>query len=146
MISGILSDRLETKDNLTAKSKICMFSSFMSFPLTALCCLVQNNFWFSITAISFKTLLSASITSPAMTMMQNTQSSQDVGKIISGHTFFKTVAGGMSPLIFSKITTSLGASASPSLYGRILSLFGFIGYWGCIPFWWLAGQSYKAHM
>ena len=40
MISGILSDRLETKTNLTAKSKICMFSSFLAFPLTALCCLV----------------------------------------------------------------------------------------------------------
>ena len=69
MVSGILSDRLETKENLTAKSKICMLSSFLAFPLTALCCLVQTNFWFSMTIITIKTLLSASFNSPAMTMM-----------------------------------------------------------------------------
>lgn len=143
MLSGILSDRLETKQNLTAKSKICMFSSFLAFPLTALCCLVQNNFWFSISAITLKTLLSASFNSPAMTMMQNTCSSKEVGKIISGHMFYQTIAGGLCPLIFSKIATVMGASATPAIYGKLLAVFALFGYWGSIPFWWLAGRSYK---
>lgn len=143
LASGILSDRLETKENLTIKSKICMYSSFMAFPLTALCCLITKNFWFSIVMITLKTFLSASFNSPAMTMMQNTTNSQEQGKIISGHMFYQTVAATVCPIMFSKIATTLGASANPILYGKILAGFALFGYWGSIPFWWLAGRSYK---
>lgn len=145
MGSGILSDQLETKDNPTAKSKICMLSSFLAFPLTAMCCLVQNNFWFSMTTIILKTFLSASFNSPAMTMMQNTTGSKEQGKIISGHMFYQTVAATLCPILFSKIATSLGAAATPALYGKILAGFALFGYWGSIPFWWLAGRSYKQY-
>lgn len=36
---GIISDKLEKK-NLMAKSWVCIVSSMMAFPLTALCCLI----------------------------------------------------------------------------------------------------------
>jgi MFS family permease len=68
LLGGIISDFYE-KNDLMAKSKVCMYSSLFAFPLTALCCLITKNFWFSITMITLKTLLSASFTSPAMTMM-----------------------------------------------------------------------------
>jgi hypothetical protein len=38
------------------------------------------------------------------------------------------------------MATTLGAAANPSLYGKILAAFAFVGYWGSIPFWWLAGR------
>ena len=100
LLSGVLSDRLETKENLTAKSRICMLSSLLAFPLTALCCLVQNNFWFSMSVITLKTFLSASYNSPAMTMMQTTTGSKHQGKIISGHMFYQTVAATLCPILF----------------------------------------------
>ena len=110
-----------------------------------MCCLVQNNFWFSIGTITLKTFLSASFNSPAMTMMQNTTGSKHQGKIISGHMFYQTVAATLCPILFSKIATTMGAAANPSLYGKILALFALVGYWGSIPFWWLAGRSYKEY-
>lgn len=122
-----------------------MASSLLAFPLTALCCLVTNNFWFSMSCITLKTFLSASFNSPAMTMMQNTTGSKHQGKIISGHMFYQTVAATICPILFSKIATSLGAAANPTIYGTILAGFALVGYWGSIPFWWLAGRSYKSY-
>ena len=59
MFGGIISDKYEEK-NLMAKSYVCAAGSFMAFPLTAMCCLTQHSFWFSMIAIMFKTLFSAS--------------------------------------------------------------------------------------
>lgn len=68
MAGGLLADKFENK-SLMAKSYICILSSLTAFPLTALCCMVRGNFWVSMTAITMKTLLSSTFTSPAMTMM-----------------------------------------------------------------------------
>jgi predicted MFS family arabinose efflux permease len=76
LAGGIISDHFESK-NLMSKAYICMISSFLAFPLTALCCLNKSSFYFSMGAITCKTFLSASFTSPAITMMQNTTSSKD---------------------------------------------------------------------
>ena len=59
LLGGIISDKYESK-SLMAKSYVCAVGSFIAFPLTALCCLNQHSFWFSMTAIMFKTLFSAS--------------------------------------------------------------------------------------
>ena len=87
LAGGIISDRFESK-NLMTKSYVCIFSSLAAFPLTALSCLGFGGFWFAIAAISLKTLMSASFTSPAMTMMQNTTRSKDQGSVISAHMFY----------------------------------------------------------
>ena len=145
LAGGIISDKLESK-NLLAKSWVCIASSLIAFPLTALCCLIRGNFWLSMSAITLKTLLSSSFTSPAMTMMQNTTRSKDMGKIISSHMFYQTIAATICPLIFSKISLGLGVAANPGIYGTLLAVFACFGYWGSIPFWYLAGKSYKKHM
>jgi hypothetical protein len=48
--------------------------------------------------------------------------------------------------LFSFIANALGASTNPSVYGKILTVFALVGYWGSIPFWYLAGKSYTKHM
>jgi len=48
--------------------------------------------------------------------------------------------------LFSFIANALGASTNPSVYGKILTVFALVGYWGSIPFWYLAGKSYTEHM
>ena len=48
--------------------------------------------------------------------------------------------------MFSKIAFSLGAAKNPAIYGYMLSFFALVGYWGSIPFWWLAGKNYKIYM
>jgi len=68
LLGGIISDKYESK-NLRAKSYVCAIGSFLAFPLTALCCLNQHSFWFSMGCIMLKTLFSASQNSPAVTML-----------------------------------------------------------------------------
>lgn len=145
LAGGIIADRFESKSLMT-KSYVCIVSSLMAFPLTALSCLGFGNFWFAITAISLKTLLSASFTSPAMTMMQNTTRTKDQGSIISAHMFYQTIAATICPILFSKVGMLMGASSNPMIYGKLVAVFSLAGYWGSIPFWWLAGKSYKKHM
>ena len=145
LLGGILSDQYEKRD-LRAKSKVCMASSFMAFPLTAMCCLCQTNFWFSIAMITLKTLLSGGFQSPAITMMQNTTSSKDQGNIISSHMFYTTVMATVCPIFFSFVSNYFGAGGDPRIYGYVLTSFAALGYWGSIPFWWLAGRSYKEYM
>lgn len=145
LAGGIISDHFEGK-NLMSKAYICMISSLLAFPLTALCCLNQSSFYFSMIAITLKTFMSASFTSPAITMMQNTTSSKDQGNIISSHVFWTAIAATACPIAFSSVANFFGAAANPAIYGNILTGFALLGYWGSIPFWWLAGKSYKRHM
>lgn len=65
---GYLSDKLENK-SLMAKSLICMTSCILAFPLTAACCLIQTNFWLSLSMITLKTVVSAGFSAPAISMM-----------------------------------------------------------------------------
>jgi MFS family permease len=68
MAGGIIADKMEAKD-YRAKSWVCIVSSLMAFPLTAICCLIRGNFWLSMSAIILKTLLASCFMSPAMTMI-----------------------------------------------------------------------------
>jgi MFS family permease len=142
---GLISDYFEKK-NKRAKSIVCMVSSFMAFPLTAACCLNQGSFWFSIIAITLKTLLSGGFSSPAITMMQNTTSSKDQGNIISSHMFYTTIVATFTPILFGLVSNIFGAASDPRIYGYVLTLFAGLGYWGSIPFWFLAGKSYEEYM
>jgi hypothetical protein len=45
-----------------------------------------------------------------------------------------------------KLAKILGASQNPAIYGYLIAMFGLIGYWGSIPFWYMAGKSYKKDM
>lgn len=109
LAGGIISDRLETKTYM-AKSYICMVSCFIALPLTAACCLFQNSFWFSLLMITFKTMVSAGFSSPAITMMQNTTESKNQGKIISSHTFYTTIMVMLSPILFGSIVNYFGVA------------------------------------
>jgi len=145
MAGGIISDKFESK-NLMAKSYVCIVSSLMTFPLTALCCLNQHSFWFSMGMITLKTLMSAAFSSPAITMIQNTTSKKNQGRLISAYMFFTTISSTIAPILFSAFSKNLGAAANPSIYGYIITVFALIGYWGSLPFWYMAGKSYKKFM
>ena len=142
---GYLSDKLENK-SLMAKSAICMVSCFLAFPLTAACCLVQNNFWLSLSMITLKTIVSAGFSAPAISMMQNTTASSNQGKIISSHVFYVMIISMLSPILFGSVTNYFNVAANPKVYGYVISLFAMLGYLGSLPFWFMAGKSYKQEM
>lgn len=109
LAGGIISDYFEPKSRMS-KAYVCMFSSLMAFPLTAMCTSVQGNFWFSMIMISLKSFTSAGYQSPAITMMQNTTASKDQGKIISAYLFYTTIMATICPAMFSHISHLLGAA------------------------------------
>lgn len=58
--------------------------------------------------------------------------------------FYCTIAETVSPAIISLIINFIGVpNMNPSFYGNIISIFVLIGYGGAIPFFYLAGKSYK---
>jgi len=58
--------------------------------------------------------------------------------------FYCTIAETVSPAIISLIINLIGVpNINPSFYGNIISIFVLIGYGGAIPFFYLAGKSYK---
>jgi hypothetical protein len=140
-----LSDYFEKKDKMS-KAYVCMASSAIAAPLTALCCLNQSSFYLSMIAITCKTFFSAGYTSPAITMMQNTTISKEQGNVISSHVFWTALSATVCPIFFGYVANLIGAPANPSLYGYVLAGFAFIGYWGSVPFWYLAGKSYTKYM
>lgn len=54
--------------------------------------------------------MSASFTSPAITMMQNTTNSKSAGGMISAHMFYTTIAATLSPMIVNYISIFFGAA------------------------------------
>ena len=60
--------------------------------------------------------------------------------------FYTTVMATICPIFFSFVSNFFGAGDDPRIYGYVLTFFAGLGYWGSIPFWWLAGKSYKKYM
>jgi len=91
IIGGFLGDRLETASPM-AKGWICIASSLLAIPAMALCCWGHGSFYLSMAAMSLYVLVSGCYNSNAITMMQNTVSSEQTGKIISGYSFYTNMS------------------------------------------------------
>jgi len=60
--------------------------------------------------------------------------------------FYTTIVATITPILFGLVSNICGAASDPRIYGYVLTLFAGIGYWGSIPFWFLAGKSYEKYM
>ena len=82
--------------------------------------------------------------SPAITMLLDTTSPKNQGFTVNAYLLFATFAGTFSTQLMDYLNQSLGASSSnPEIYGYTLAAFTAISYLGSIPFFYLAGRSYK---
>ena len=73
LLGGAIGDRYSKKEPRT-NAFICMGSAIAAIPAVTLCCLLQNNFWLSMAMCSLTIFVSGSYYSPAITMMQNSDS------------------------------------------------------------------------
>ena len=145
LMAGIIADKFG-KNDPTLMSKICVLSAIVAFPLTAAACLIRNNFWLAMALMIIKALISSSYVSPSVTMMQNTTKAKDQGNIMGAHMFYTTITSTAAPLFVSMIINGLGATNNPVFLGQVLSVFSLVGYWGSIPFFYLAGKNYKKYV
>lgn len=126
------------------KAYVCIFSAVLGIPTIAMCCLVQNNFWFSMVSLGLEYLVAESWLSPCITMVLNTVSPTNKGFAVSAFLFFATIAGTISTTLAGILQSSLDTKKPGREYlnGWILCFFVLFSYGGSIPFMWKAGKSY----
>ena len=81
--------------------------------------------------------------SPAITMLLNAISPDNKGFAVSAYLFFTTLAGTLSTFLLGQFAETFELKLFPERYGYILCSFVFFSYLGSIPFFLLAGNSYK---
>jgi hypothetical protein len=91
MLGGIIGDKFSKKYHRT-NALICMLGALLAVPLIGAGMIFQTNFWFSISAASLSILFSGSYFSPAITMMQNSSTSENAGNVVSVYTFVTCIA------------------------------------------------------
>ena len=82
LAAGLIGDKFENS-NPMAKGWITCLSTLLSIPFILLCCMGHGNFWISISAIAAYVLVSGGYHSTAVTMIENTVSSEETGKMVS---------------------------------------------------------------
>lgn len=117
--------------------------SLLGCPTIAICLLIQNNFAVSIIGLFFEYLFAECWSSPAITMLINAISPSNKGFAVSAYLFFTTLAGTLSTFLCGQFAETWKFKENPSYYGYTLCAMVFFSYLGSVPFFILAGNSYK---
>lgn len=113
LAAGLIGDKFEKKFPMT-KGWITCLSTFLSIPFIVLCCLPHGNFYISIASIAAYILISGGYHATAVTMIENTVSSEETGKMVSAWQLYTNLCQTISPAIFSFIAAGLNAKANPA--------------------------------
>ena len=148
LLGGIISDKFEKKGYLLTKSQVAVWAGLLGIPAICLCCLVQSNIYFSLAMLGLEYLVAECWISPVITMLVNTISPDNKAFGTSAFLFLSTISGTISTTLLGFLQTKYNAKAEGNgyLYGYILCAFVVFSYAGSVPFFLLAGQSYKRVM
>ena len=94
LTGGILSDRY--RHNYMVKANICIWSSVISAPALAVCFLKQDSFYTSVSMLGVNYLFAEAWGSPAITMLMDSISLQNMGFAVSAYLFMTTISGMIS--------------------------------------------------
>jgi len=153
---GLISDKFEKKGILMTKAYVCLFAGIAGIPTAAICLLVNNNFWISITFLGLEYLVAECWFAPAIAIVLNTISPENKGFAISAFIYLSTISGTLGTWLCGFLTnkyiifetdpdTDKKTATNPDDYGKILCLLIVISYGGSLPFFWMAGKEYTAH-
>lgn len=111
------------------------------------CCLFEGtNFYFALACLCLKFLLSEGYMAPAISMLQRTTDKENQGSIVSVQLFFLTLASSFSTVLLGWLSNFFGASSNPLIYGKLIFWVSAVSYLSAIPFFYLAGKHYEAHL
>jgi len=140
LLGGMICDKYEER-NPMIKAQVLMAGNLATIPLTAIACWTQS-FYVAMVAFAAIPFACGSQYAPAITMMQNSVSSENSGIVVSTVSLFTSFAAILSPMIFSRIATYYGAAANPRVYGKVILLAISIGYAGSSIFYYRGGKRY----
>lgn len=144
LAGGVLSDKYRHIPMM--KAYICIFSGLISAPALAVCFLKQDDFTVSVICLGINYLFAESWGSPAITMLMDSTSVENMGFAVSAYLFMTTIGGMLATTALGLIQSRLDAESDVSLYGTTLCYFMMFSYLGSIPFWYLAGRSYSSKL
>lgn len=144
LAGGLLADHY--RDRHMVKAWICILSSVISAPALAVCFLKQDSFELSVSMLGVNYLFAEAWGSPAITMLMDCTSSQNIGFAVSAYLFMTTISGMVSTALLGLVQVYLDAPNNVSVYGTSLNWFMMFAQIGCIPFFYLAGLSYTKAM
>lgn len=127
LAAGLIGDKFEKRHPMT-KGWITSLSTFLAIPFITICCLPHGNFWISIASIAAYILISGGYHATAVTMIENTVSGEETGKMVSAWQLYTNLCQTISPAIFSFIASALNAKSNPAYFGKILIAFIAAGY------------------
>lgn len=143
---GILCDYFEKRGYLMTKGILCVFAGLLGTPFIVICTLYQDNFWLSISCLGMSYLVAECWISPTITMVISTISPENKGLAVSIYYFCVTVAETISTALLGWMLKYFDAQSHKEMYGYLLCAFVAFSYIGSVPFFYLAGRSYKHQM
>ena len=105
------------------KAKICIWSSLISAPALAVCFLVNDSFYTSVSMLGVNYLFAEAWGSPAITMLMDSISVQNMGFAVSAYLFMTTISGMISTALIGYIQSAYDAENNTSVYGYTLAIF-----------------------
>ena len=114
------------------------FCPFLARPWTKCCPLLQYSATISET-------ISINFYSPCITMIQKSSPENKKGVIYSAYQFYTVLAGVgcLSTILFCTFMDFLDCTNNPVMIGKLLAVFGTIGYLGGAASYFVAGKHFK---
>ena len=143
LLAGVIGDKFE-QSNPMIKGWITSMSCAISIPLICLACASHGNFYLSMAAIAGYVMVSGGYHSTAVTMIENSVSSQETGKMVSAWQMYTNIAQTCSPILFGTIGAMLSISSNVQIYGPMIMGFVAAGYIPAAILFYLGGKRYAA--
>ena len=89
-----------------------------------------------------KYLLGECFWSPNIAMIQKSSPPEKFGNYVSAYQLLFILAGCASSFSFGLLVNFFNISNAPVMIGRLLALYGSIGYGGAMFSWWKAGKHF----
>ena len=141
LFSGLIGDRYESTNPMT-KGWITSLSCLLAVPAIFMACAGHGNFYLSIASIAAYVLISGGYHSTAVTMIENSVSSQETGKMVSAWQMYTNIAQTFSPILFGTIGAMLSITTNTSFYGPMIMGFVAAGYRPAALLFYLGGKRY----
>ena len=111
LTGGVISDKY--RHNHMVKAWICILSSLLAAPALVVCFVKQDNFYLSCEMLGLNYLFAEAWGSPAITMLMDTTSPENMGFAVSAYLFLTTISGMFSTALLGWVQNYYDASENP---------------------------------
>ena len=147
LITGIIGDKFEKRNNYKNKGAITAFSSLLPVPFICAALSGLLSFYPSMICMSLFVLLSGGYHATAVTMLENVaKTPEQTENMVSAWNLYTGIFHGLSPIVFGILAALFNARTNPLVYGKLLIGFIVGGYIPASFLFWRSGKAYNKEM